>query len=345
MLSPSENDSRKRLHYYVHGRGRGHAARAQAVIEVLLKEGFSVSVFAGEDAFPMLSDRCECNRVRSVMPSSNPRQFQLILSRTRSAVHHIRKEVADLVISDGDLPAILAAIWTRKPSIAMGHSEVFGRCARPKDLPRLPWWKEAFVARLSAPTASAYVAVNFVPIEHRRANVTLARPNLRSDIPKKRKVGDRILCYFRDENGDNVLQSLLELQQTPMLFSKHPEKHRAGVAVSPLGSKAFGEALSKAKAVVASAGSQLLSECVTMEIPLFALYKENDSEQRLNVGMLRGYGLGDGCSFSNFNAQRLSAFLKKAKDPIRQSTSPWEAPQVSEAIISTVNHLLHARVP
>ncbi len=340
MLSIKKNYKGNLIHYYIHGRGRGHATRAQAIIEALLKEQYEVIAFAGEDAFPMLLDRCDCRRIYSIMPSLDLQQIKKILSRTHEAIHHIKSDDATLILSDGDLPAILAANWTRRPSIAIGHSEVFGRCARPKGLPILPWWKERTVARLSAPTASAYVAVNFAPIITRHDNVIVARPELRSDIPEKATVGKKILCYFRDENGDEILRTLLKLEQAPILFTKQPENKRKGVVVSALGSKAFGEALIEAKAVVASAGSQLMSECVALQIPVFALYKKNDAEQRLNVEMLRGYGMGDGCSFSEFSAEKMNTFLEQTKDQKNKPKPRWDAPQVSAAIVSTVKSFL-----
>lgn len=45
--------------------------------------------------------------------------------------------------------------------------------------------------------------------------------------------------------------------------------------------------MSVADGVASSAGSQLLSECIYSSIPVFALYRESDSEQMLNIEMYR----------------------------------------------------------
>jgi len=48
--------------------------------------------------------------------------------------------------------------------------------------------------------------------------------------------------------------------------------------------------MSIADGVLSSAGSQLMSECIFADIPQFALYKESDNEQMLNVEMSRRMG-------------------------------------------------------
>eukprot|EP00978_Attheya_sp_CCMP212_P012134 scaffold30140_cov55-Attheya_sp.AAC.2 len=66
----------------------------------------------------------------------------------------------------------------------------------------------------------------------------------------------------------------------------------------------FAPLLSVADGVVSSAGSQLISECIYANVPLFALYKEDDYEQMLNVEMSRhirqGGGVVYGTSFEQF---------------------------------------------
>ncbi|MCA9706868.1 MAG: hypothetical protein KDK70_13530 [Myxococcales bacterium] len=57
-----------RIHYYVHGRGRGHATRSRAVIDRLRAAGHEVVTFAGADALPLLRDHGPTRPVRSLLP-------------------------------------------------------------------------------------------------------------------------------------------------------------------------------------------------------------------------------------------------------------------------------------
>ena len=66
--------------------------------------------------------------------------------------------------------------------------------------------------------------------------------------------------------------------------------------------------MSIADGIVASAGSQLISECIYANVPLLALYRTNDDEQVLNVELSRQERVMRrkipiyGASFENFHA-------------------------------------------
>ena len=127
------------VHYYVHGRGRGHATRSRAVISRLREAGLQVVAFAGEAAEPLLRDHVTTHPVRSLVPTAGREAPLLVASRVRAAVAALRRERADLVISDGDLPGTLAARIAGRPSLAVGHGLVFLCCARPSGAPAGPW--------------------------------------------------------------------------------------------------------------------------------------------------------------------------------------------------------------
>jgi hypothetical protein len=151
-----------------------------------------------------------------------------------------------------------------------------------------------------------------------------------------------VICYFRDKNGEEVTNVLLGAGFDVLLFEKgyssfgskwiinrsKKKKHKSdtreqeinqdvksarGVLESTLppaqlirvkDMSLFAPLLSVADGVVSSAGSQLISECIYANVPLFALYKEDDYEQMLNVEMSRhirqGGGVVYGTSFEQF---------------------------------------------
>jgi hypothetical protein len=323
------------VHYYVHGRGRGHATRSRAVISCLRDAGLDVVAFAGEAAEPLLCDHVTTHAVRSLLPTAGREAPRLVASRVRAAVVALRRERADLVISDGDLPGTLAARLAGRPSIAVGHGLVFLCCARPPGAPAGPWRREAVKAAVSTLGAQRRIAVGFVPLPIRRGR--LARPSLEPPLcaATPRTLHGPLLCYFRDGAPKALLERLAALRHPVILFATH-DPGVPGIHHEPPSRARFVDALASARAVIATAGSQLIGECVALGVPLLALYAEGDDEQQLNVAMLRDAGLGDGAPLHELDDARLHVFL--ARPPA--APLPWSAPDVATAVLEEAEALL-----
>ncbi len=322
------------IHLYVHGRGRGHATRSLAVARALVEAGHEVHAFAGADAYPMLRDAIPCDEVESLPQRPSLRPRALLARRTAKAVAALQRQRARLVIADGDLPAVLAARLARRPVIAVGHGLTFSRCKRPRWLPKAPWWREAVKAAASSPGASHYVAVNFVPLQPRGAKTTMARPAIDPALHRDADPSATV-CYFRD-GAPEVLRLLVELGHEPLAFAVHDPRIE-GVTWHPPDRAAFVDALARARIVVGSAGSQLVSECTALGIPILALHGRHDDEQWLNAIMVREAGLGDGCAFEALSLERLARFIEHPPTP---QPPAFPAPDVTRAVADTVARLL-----
>ncbi len=321
------------IHLYVHGRGRGHATRCLAIARALDAAGRPFRAFVGADGVPLFSAEYPCTEVASLPP--HPAGAALgLASRVRSAVSAGRRDRATLVISDGDLPGLLAAHVLRIPSIAVGHGLVFSECKRPTSLSAGPWLREAAKAAASSIGAHACVAVNFVPLQPRTSRVLVARPAL---DPRLHRDADptRVLCYFRD-GAPSVLRALVEHGERPIVFATD-DPQVEGTDYEPQDRDRFIDCLAQARVVVASAGSQLISECVGLGIPILALYRHDDDEQRLNAAMVLDAGLGDGCSFRALTPTRLGRFVDTPPTP---PPSAHSAPDVASATMDAVESLL-----
>ena len=322
------------VHYYVHGRGRGHASRSRAVIAGLQAAGHDVVAFVGRDARALLADRVRTRPVRSILPGDGLRTAPLVAHRVREAMATLRQEGAALVGSDGDLPGLLAARARRLPAVAVGHGLVFLCCARPPSLPATPWRREAIKAGVSSVGATRRVAVNFVPLPVRRGR--LARPAL--ELPETQRTPDGpVLCYFRDGASVSLQRHLAALTSDApvILFASEPPAVSGLVHERPSRER-FVEVLARARAVVATAGSQLISECVALNTPLWAGHAPNDDEQALNVAMLRHAGLGDGGPLPELDEARLRSFLARPAP----APATWDAPDVASAVLEEVDSLL-----
>jgi UDP-N-acetylglucosamine--N-acetylmuramyl-(pentapeptide) pyrophosphoryl-undecaprenol N-acetylglucosamine transferase len=325
-----------RIHYYVHGRGMGHATRTRPVVRALLARGHRVDVFAGSGAVDLLraAGFC-CEEVASLPPKPSLCTLSLLARRVASALGAIARDRPALVISDGDHPALLAAGLMRLPGIAVGHGLVFSHCVRPSWAPRLAWWREAAKARISSYPASTHVAVNFVPLPTRSARTRLARPTLELDPVDAGSCepGEHpVVCYFRDGCAESLVALVRAASHAPVeLFGCMD----AASAARRINRPEFVRALASAKAVVSSAGSQLISECVALQVPIFAIHDARDDEQRINVAMLKAWQLGDGSERDASSLQRLRAFF--ACPPRTSRTPMTDMPDLVETMLALVD--------
>lgn len=329
-----------RIRYVVHGRGRGHATRALAVIGRLEAKGHQVTIAAGRDAIALLSEGRDAaiEEARSLMPRMGvSATLKGLFTRVSTERLALARDDIEALISDGDMPSVLAAKLIGCPSIAIGHGLVFSHGKPPTSVSSKLWAREGRKARAASWTSTRQVAVNFTPVAPSVSTVIMARPEIRPALVRAPR-GDRVVAYFRDDNGEAALRALVEAGQRPLLFSDAPCSVE-GVEVSPRDPEAFTEALCRARAVVSSAGSQLISECVHLGVPQYALFEEGDHEQALNVQMLTAAGLGGGSSFRDLRPELLDPFLKTSE------TGPgvdavWSAPPAGEVVASLLDELL-----
>ena len=263
--------------FYVHGRGRGHGTRSKVLCETLLSAGYRVRVYAGPGAQPAF-DSIPSVAVDSLLPSMRVEALSLLRTRLRLAKESIRKERPSCIVSDGDLPGLLHAKRFKIPSIAVGHGLVFSHAKSPEGVSSDAWRREGMKSKLSSVGSTLQLAVNFVSLEPKSHSTRVVRPTFQTPIARiENHQNKEVVCYFRDDNGDAIVRHLVSEGFKPLLFSRN--------AVSIPGVKhlfpdtgTFRNALASAAAVVSSAGSQLISECLSAGIPHFPFYKEADLE-------------------------------------------------------------------
>ena len=113
-----------------------------------------------------------------------------------------------------------------------------------------------------------------------------------------------------------------------------------GVTWRAMAQADFDDALLHVGAVISSAGSQLISECIALGLPQLALYRRDDHEQALNVAMLKHFGLGVGCAFEEVDEARVLTFLKGVESEATPSKRPLALPEASRAVERALNALI-----
>lgn len=319
--------------YYVHGRGRGHASRSVAVTGSLSRAGYSVRTHAGGDAIDLM----DTDMVRPRRPlSPGPLAPFELLGRTVTDAAYFSRERSSLVVSDGDHGAILGARVSGLPVLSIGHDLIFDERVRSVALPAGPL---RFQRLNSAPTRAAHrwIAVHFLPAVSDDPRLMIARPETVHRATCPADPAGPVVCYFRDGHDHGVARAISAAGGTATVFGVDgPKDLPPGVNSRPFSRGAFQEALREASAVVASAGSNVIAECVLLGKPILAVHATNDGEQLLNAVLVERENVGVRAEAPEA-AAAIPAFLARvrARD-FAQVDLASQLPSLSEAITLTL---------
>jgi UDP-N-acetylglucosamine--N-acetylmuramyl-(pentapeptide) pyrophosphoryl-undecaprenol N-acetylglucosamine transferase len=325
-----------RLAYFVHGRGRGHASRAVSLVPALRTAGHDVVVFAGGDAADLLADP----RLRAAQPLlPGWAGVRAAPSRLVGDLRALRELRPDAVIVDGDLPSAVAARVLRLPSIAVGHDLVFSRCRLPPGLPRhqLRAERRSSFVQSRAPVG---VAVHFLPIAAARPRTYVARPALRPELTGPVTRGEHLVAYFRDRNGDDAIRRAAARGARVICFGQELAGI-PGVEARPFDAAGFAAALRGARGVIASAGSNVLAECVMLGKPALVLHHAGVAEPALNARMAETAGVAIGASFEGLGDPVVARFLDRlGKSDFARIDLAAALPDAATATLTAVDDAL-----
>ena len=330
-----------RIAYFVHGRGKGHAIRTRAIIGALGKS-YEARVFCAGEAWDTLKDLPCSQPILPCMPGKGMvRSFTL---RLRGDRKRFRLWRPDLVVSDGDGPSVNAARSLGIPVVAVGHGLILHHTRLPETLPWQSHLREVLNVASSSWPACRRVAVHFAPVEPRTDGTLVARPDLRSETDPHAAREDFILAYFRDGNGAMALEQLSRRGHRVRLFGQ-PRSVPHGVELHPPDVSAFGDALSRCRAVVGSAGNHLPAECAMIGIPMLALHRDHDPEHELNARLVEAAGIGIAAAVDHCTPSIIRRFEAEFDRPREELAARTRAmPPASEVVPRAIDELCHRTV-
>jgi len=329
-----------RIAYFVHGRGKGHAVRTQAVMGSL-RGSHQVKVFCAGESWDVLKDVAGAEPVLPCMPGK--RMLASFKLRFRGDRERLRNWSPDLVVSDGDGPSVNAAKSLGIPVVAVGHGLVFRHTRLNAALPFRKHVRELVNVASSSWAASRRVAVHFAPVAPRTPGTYVARPDLRNEIDSDSTREDFILAYFRDGNGKTALEQLVRRGHRIVLFGQSRSVPR-GVELRAPDVTAFADALGRCRAVVGSAGNHLPAECAMLGIPMLALHREGDAEHEMNAHLVEHAGIGIAAGIERFTpevVQRFEAELDKPRHALAARTRAMRP--ASEVVPDAIEELCQCR--
>ncbi len=334
MSSSSHN---LRIALAVHGRGRGHASRCSRVIPALEAAGIEVHTFAGGAALGVLADVPRLNEVQTVIPGEAALRRTAALTLTWRRT--LRALQPDVLVSDGEAPSLVAATALKIPTVSVGHGLVFSCCA----LPQLPIGQVLWEKVNAVPTthlAKIRVPVHFAPISPRLSNTVVARPERFKPQDAQPAKAPHLISYFRDGNGGDWLLELAERGWRIHCFGDGVPPHPKIVEHAPSNDE-FARLLTTSRGVVGSAGSNLISECALLGLPMLALYRPDDAEQALNGLLMHDAGLGVASTVEADLTPAIDAFeeLVGADQRLRATAFHNALPPVSEVVLGAIKTL------
>ena len=301
-----------RIAYGVMGYGRGHAMRTMSVLPALMAE-HEVTVFAGGDAYDVLAPRFPTVRIpiigyqysaagthslpKTIARNFNPMADLLLGGDGMAEVERaMRERGIQLVISDSEAWTHRVAQRLDIPRISFDHVGIIAYCKPhfPPDLWALGM-RDAWGYRALMGVPERILISSFYPAEPAYPQVKVIGPMLRNEvISTQPKNGDYLLAYFNKGEHQYLphVDRALRLLDTKVIV--YGTRHRGvddNLDFRAPSVEGFVRDLAHCRAVLSTAGNQLIGEAIHFGKPILAM-PEKAFEQRLNAYMIERMGVG-----------------------------------------------------
>lgn len=320
------------LHYSMSGEGRGHAARARVIVE-MLRTQHKVILYASGQALEMLrpayagSDvvveeipglrfsydgQGRLKRARS-LGGVIPFLFRMP-ERVRSLTKKLEGHGADLVISDFEPLLPRAAATVGVPSMCLDHQQFL----LTYDLGSLPLnlrLRASFIAQFMRPfyyrpRRSVVSAFFFPSLSRSRAPVVQAGVLLRESIARAvPEPGGHLVAYVRREAPAHVLEALSDSRYRVHVYGLGRAESRGRLRFFDIDAGRFSEDLATSRALVTTAGNQVVGEALYLGKPILAYPEPGNLEQHINAYFLQECGAGWARGAEHFSGSLVRSFL------------------------------------
>lgn len=326
---PSER--RVRIAYGIFGYGRGHATRAAAVLPELRKR-HQLLILAGGDAYDALWPAFPIHRIPTlgyVYRSDGRRSSWLTLQHNawnvldillrgptfRGVVEAIADFRPDVVIADAEPWTHQAAQQLGIPRISFDHFGILAYCRPPITWgDRLRSRRDVFIYRALMGQPQRVIVSSFYDAPPRRAGVVTIGPMLRDHVLSARpRRGDYLLAYFnkgRHQFTPRVEAALQKCGLPVLVYGTPRQGHSGRLDFRPLSNEPFIEDLAGCRAVISTAGNQLVGEAMHLGKPMLVM-PEDCVEQRLNAAALERIGIGVRTTLATLSPATIRAFLAR----------------------------------
>jgi uncharacterized protein (TIGR00661 family) len=300
-----------RIVYGVFGYGRGHTTRAMAVLP-WLEARHDVHLFAGGMAHDMLSVERRVTRVpclsyryvggkmdvRATLEHNAAQVIDVVTGgpQLRAVVEAMRALAPDAAICDVDPFTHRAAGILGIPRISFDHYGILAHCRPSVPLgDRLRHARDVMAYRLLTGNPQRIVVSSFYDAPPRRRDVLCVGPLLREAVHRVRPSrGDHLLAYFNQPALFSPrVASVLDAVGVPvMVYGTDRRGADGNLEFRAPADKQFLDELARCRAVIGTAGNQLVGEALHFGKPILVM-PESSVEQRVNAGAIARLGIGE----------------------------------------------------
>ncbi|HLV65714.1 MAG TPA: glycosyltransferase family protein [Polyangiaceae bacterium] len=321
-----------RLFISMAGEGRGHASRVLALLPELAAR-HDVALFAPGDAYALLEPVARrmnvcieripglANRYAADGSVNYPRTFA---SGARFATHlprligqlaeRIRADRPDLVITDFEPALPRAAERCEVPYISVNHQHFM----IVSDLSSLPgtlrWhatWMGAGIRFMYWHQVATIVSSFFhLPLKPRYRDVeqvgVLLRPEVLERSPRD---GEHVLVYSRRSPPEALLGALRATRRPMLVYGANEALCRGNLECRRVDGETFADDLAGARALICTAGNQIVGEALYLGKPVLALPEPNNFEQDINGYFVEQLGAGRSVPLARCDLATVRSFL------------------------------------
>ncbi len=318
-----------RIAYGVFGYGRGHATRTAAVLPDLMRR-HDVQLYAGADAYDQLSPQYRVVRIPTMgygygkdgrlttwhtFRKNGWHIFDMLFrgpefQQVRDAILDFRP---DVIISDAEPWTHRVARHLRIPRIGFDHFGVMVYC-KPK-IPfgdRIKSRRDVFVYRTLMGRPERIIVSSFYHAPPRWDRVRVIGPLLRDEILNATPTaGEHLLVYFNKgqyQFQPHIERALREINVPVLIYGTERRGVDGHLHFKPPSNVPFVEDMASCRAIISTAGNQLVGEAVHLGKPMLVM-PEDCVEQRLNGTQLAAMGLGMKIAHADLSVDRLREFL------------------------------------
>ena len=352
--------------YGVAGEGRGHATRAQTLIDELRKRHRLV-VCSHDYGYQMLSAafRGSDVQVREIPGLSFQYRRDGSLSYTRSvavalpylgALNRNRRSLAklldsfgaDLVITDFEPLTARAAKHLGVPFISLDHQhflDISDFSALPLGLrAKAAFIKPSVGAYYTGQIATIVSSFAFLPLRKEDPSIKCVGVLMRPQVLAADKThGQHLVAYFRRRAPAGVLEALKNCGREVRVYGLGTLSAEGKLRYRPIDPHAFMVDLASSAALVTTAGNQLVGEALYLEKPVFAVPEPGNFEQCVNAFLLEREGVGVSAGADEVQAERIKRFLDELEG-YRGRIEPGRFVG-NAATLAALERYLHGHVP
>jgi uncharacterized protein (TIGR00661 family) len=299
--------------YTVNGEGMGHATRSSVVIEHLLQQGHTVTIFSGGQKVTAFLNKKYSNVIpvtgmHMVYRDNKVRRLQTAV-RVVGNMTGIRKDLAtirkhcgvnrpEVVITDFDYHGEIAAHYYHVPLISIDNIQYITQAkfhVAPEDF--INYELNFLTAKTLVPRADHYIITTIGTMKLKKqsqsSRVTFVPPLLRDKVlAAESGIGEHILVYQTSDSYAGLLEVLAESSERFLVYNTQKRHSIPNVTCRAFDEDIFINDLASAKAVIVNGGFTVISESLFLQKPVLSIPISNHFEQKVNGMMIRDQGLG-----------------------------------------------------